>query len=59
MTMAKASNDIKQSVAELLAIREEHLAKAEEFHKSARIAMKQEARSNRDLGQGQTSFQRA
>ena len=41
--MAKVPNDIKKSVAELLAIREEHLAKAEEFHKSAKMAMKDEA----------------
>jgi hypothetical protein len=41
--MAKAPDDIKKSVAELLAIREEHLAKAEELHKSAKMALKDEA----------------
>ena len=41
--MAKASKDIKKSVADLLKIREEHIAQAEKVHKQIQEVAREEA----------------
>ena len=41
--MAKASKDIKKSVADLLKIREEHIAEAEKVHKQIQEVAREEA----------------